>query len=84
MSILKERYNSIEFSKFFDTYIIDKSEELSKLQRELGRLAEIQDEYNKEIFEKLEKKSNTAEAVNNVIDISEDDNSYEGDMWDDE
>jgi len=57
---------------------------LYKLHRKLGRLAEIQDEYNKEIFEKLEKKSNTAEAVNNVIDISEDDNSYEGDMWDDE
>jgi general secretion pathway protein D len=37
-------------------YVIDKSEELSKLQKELGILAEIQAEYNKKAFELVEKK----------------------------
>lgn len=32
MSILKERYDSIEFSNFFDTYIIDKSEKIEELK----------------------------------------------------
>jgi general secretion pathway protein D len=37
-------------------YVIDKSNELSKLQRELGILAQIQEEYNKKAFEIIEKK----------------------------
>lgn len=40
-------------------YIIDKSEKLSQLQKELGMLAQIQKDYNLKIFEKLEKKSKT-------------------------
>jgi len=38
-------------------YIIDKSEKLSQLQRDLGMLAQIQKDYNLKVFEKLEKKS---------------------------
>jgi general secretion pathway protein D len=37
-------------------YVIDKSDELSKLQKELGLLAHIQEEYNKKAFELVEKK----------------------------
>ena len=37
-------------------YVIDKSAKLSKLQRELGMLAKIQEEYNKKAFELVEKK----------------------------
>jgi len=37
-------------------YVIDKSAQLSKLQRELGMLAQIQEEYNKKAFELVEKK----------------------------
>ena len=64
-------------------YIIDKSEELSKLQRELGRLAEIQEEYNKEIFDKLEKQADGAKETRKV-ETPLDENDYEGSMWDDE
>jgi len=34
-------------------YVIDKSDQLSKLQRDLGKLARIQKEYNKKAFEEL-------------------------------
>ncbi len=37
-------------------YVIDKSEELSKLQRALGMLAKVQEEYNKKAFELVEEK----------------------------
>ncbi|MBT5935857.1 secretin N-terminal domain-containing protein [Sulfurimonas sp.] len=37
-------------------YVIDKSEELSKLQKELGVLAKIQAEYSQEAMDALEKK----------------------------
>ena len=37
-------------------YVIDKSAKLSQLQRELGILARIQEEYNKKAFELVEKK----------------------------
>ncbi|WP_345992182.1 secretin N-terminal domain-containing protein [Sulfurimonas sp. HSL-1716] len=36
-------------------YVIDKSEELSKLQKDLGILAQIQKSYNDQIFKKIEK-----------------------------
>jgi general secretion pathway protein D len=37
-------------------YVMDKSAQLSKLQKELGILAQIQEEYNKKIFEMIENK----------------------------
>ena len=37
-------------------YVIDKSKELSKLQRALGMLAKVQEEYNKKAFELVEEK----------------------------
>jgi len=37
-------------------YIIDKSENLSKLQRELGMLSKIQEEYDKEVFKIITRK----------------------------
>jgi len=36
-------------------YIIDKSEKLSKLQKDLGILAKIQEDYNKKVIAKIEK-----------------------------
>jgi len=38
-------------------YVIEKSEKLSQLQRDLGVLSKIQEEYNKEVFQKIEDKS---------------------------
>ncbi|WP_345975713.1 secretin N-terminal domain-containing protein [Sulfurimonas sp. HSL3-7] len=38
-------------------YIIEKSEKLSQLQRELGELSRLQREYNKEVFSQIEEKS---------------------------
>jgi general secretion pathway protein D len=38
-------------------YIIEKSEKLSQLQRELGELSRLQREYNQEVFSKIEEKS---------------------------
>jgi len=38
-------------------YVIDKSEKLSQLQKDLGVLTRIQEEYNKEVFHKLQDKS---------------------------
>ncbi len=38
-------------------YIIEKSEKLSQLQRELGELSRLQTEYNQEVFSKIEEKS---------------------------
>ncbi|CAI6147414.1 MAG: Secretin XcpQ [uncultured Sulfurimonas sp.] len=43
-------------------YIIDKSEKLSQLQKDLGLLAKIQQEYNIEVFENLEKKAKNIEV----------------------
>ena len=37
-------------------YVIDKSSQLSKLQAELGELARLQKEYEKEVFERIEAK----------------------------
>ncbi|WP_434579705.1 hypothetical protein MLC52_06625 [Sulfurimonas sp. NW15] len=39
-------------------YVIDKSEELSKLQRDLGVLSSVQKEYNEKIFKKIMSKKN--------------------------
>jgi general secretion pathway protein D len=52
-------------------YIINKSEKLSQLQQELGILSQIQEKYNKAVFQKLEdKRENTEE--NSVVNIEED------------
>lgn len=40
-------------------YVIDKSEELSKLQRDLGILSNIQKEYDEKIFQKITKEKST-------------------------
>lgn len=37
-------------------YVIEKSEKLSQLQKDLGVLSKIQEEYNKEVFQKIEDK----------------------------
>ena len=37
-------------------YVIDKSEELSKLQKELGKLSQLQEEYNDAVFQAIEQK----------------------------
>jgi len=51
-------------------YIIDKSEKLSQLQRDLGMLAQIQKDYNLKIFEKIEKRSNKIHGQKpNELDI---------------
>ena len=42
-------------------YVIDKSEELSKLQQKLGELSEIQKRYNASVFQALEQKKQTKE-----------------------
>ena len=56
-------------------YIIDKSEKLSKLQKDLGLLAKIQKEYNVQVFEELEKKAKGTEVrtvdYNNVEEDKE-------------
>ncbi len=36
-------------------YVIDKSEKLSQLQKDLGQLSRLQEKYNKEVFERIEK-----------------------------
>ena len=52
-------------------YVIDKSAKLSQLQKELGILAKIQEEYNKKAFELVEKKKleNVMEKKNIENDI---------------
>ena len=43
-------------------YVIDKSEKLSQLQKDLGLLAKIQEEYNAKVFEKIEKNAKKGEV----------------------
>ena len=57
-------------------YIIDKSEKLSKLQKDLGVLAKLQKEYNLEMFKKIEKKSESDDVhESDKLDILKDDES---------
>lgn len=42
-------------------YVIDKSENLSELQKQLGYVAKLQNEYNVEVFKNLEEKSKPIE-----------------------
>ncbi len=48
-------------------YVIDKSEQLSKLQQELGELSKMQEEYEREIFKKLEEKKRIDAAREPVV-----------------
>ncbi len=43
-------------------YVIDKSEKLSQLQADLGILSKIQQEYNAEVFDRIEKKAKNSEV----------------------
>jgi general secretion pathway protein D len=43
-------------------YVIDKSENLSQLQKDLGVLEKMQKEYNMKVFKKIENKKETVEA----------------------
>jgi len=57
-------------------YVIDKSEELSKLQIELGMFATIQEEYNVEVFKKIKKESARDDVhVDDNMAILKDDSS---------
>ena len=47
-------------------YIIDKSEKLSSLQRELGELSRLQREYNTRVFERIEQVADQAEKDKNL------------------
>ncbi len=53
-------------------YVITKSDELSKLQKDLGVLSRIQENYNKEVFKRMETQKltneNDIEALNEEID----------------
>ncbi len=50
-------------------YVIDKSEKLSQLQRELGTRSRLQREYNLDIFEKIEKY-----GMSESVDVAEEKN----------
>jgi len=47
-------------------YIIDKSEKLSSLQRELGELSRLQKEYNTRVFERIEQVADQAKKDKNL------------------
>jgi len=47
-------------------YIVDKSENLSKLQRKLGLLANLQKKYNLEVFDKIKQNSPQKESESKV------------------
>ncbi|QOY53909.1 hypothetical protein HUE87_08375 [Candidatus Sulfurimonas marisnigri] len=44
-------------------YVLDKSEKLSQLQKDLGVLANLQKKYNEEVFKKIEKKPAASEDI---------------------
>ena len=50
-SVVKEQDNLVVI---LTPYVIDKSEELSQLQKDLGVLSKIQEKYNQEVFQRLE------------------------------
>ncbi len=49
-------------------YVIDKSEQLSKLQHELGELSKMQEEYEKEVFARIEKEKSLAAAKRKALE----------------
>ncbi|MBU1659430.1 type II secretion system secretin GspD [bacterium] len=50
-------------------YVIDKSEKLSQLQRELGVMAKLQKEYNIEVFKKIESEGTVINTANDKENI---------------
>ena len=52
-------------------YIIDKSENLSKLQQDLGMLSNLQKKYNLEVFKKVKNRENDDEDASQDLDIDE-------------
>ncbi|HIC13494.1 MAG TPA: hypothetical protein EYO75_09045 [Sulfurimonas sp.] len=54
-------------------YVIDKSEKLSQLQKDLGLLAKIQKEYNIKVFDRLKKKADNAEIHESKYNEAEED-----------
>ena len=52
-------------------YIIDKSENLSKLQQDLGMLSNLQKKYNLEVFKKIKNRENDDEDASQDLDIDE-------------
>lgn len=54
-------------------YVIDKSEQLSKLQQELGVLSQIQNDYNDEVFARIEARAeaNTEEELIETEEVIE-------------
>jgi general secretion pathway protein D len=55
-------------------YIIDKSEQLSRLQKELGELSKMQEKYNEEVFKRLHPKE-TKPQYEEIIEVDEEDMS---------
>ena len=53
-------------------YVIDKSSQLSELQKQLGKLSAMQMEYEKEVFKRLEKQRKASEQKNEQVDLLED------------
>jgi general secretion pathway protein D len=51
-------------------YIIDKSDQLSKLQQDLGVLSQIQKDYNEKVFEKIEKKKEEMENKDETAKVN--------------
>lgn len=57
-------------------YVIDKSEKLSKLQKDLGILARIQREYDKEVFQRIEENGKVEPYnIQNIELLNKDSNS---------
>jgi len=52
-------------------YVVDKSDELSKLQMQLGKLAKIQKAYNEKIFKKLEDNAKEMQDEENDFNVSD-------------
>ena len=65
-SSTEEKVESDNLVVILTPYVIDKSEQLSKLQRELGELSKMQEEYEKEIFEKIKEKKRIDAAKETV------------------
>ncbi len=51
-------------------YVIETSENLSQLQKDLGLLANLQQEYNDKVFEKLENRTEDSEQVPDIFDAN--------------
>ncbi|SFV54006.1 General secretion pathway protein D / Type II secretion outermembrane pore forming protein (PulD) [hydrothermal vent metagenome] len=68
-SSTEERVEDDNLVVVLTPYVIDKSEQLSKLQKELGELSKIQEEYEKRVFARFQKKQQDGSSKEG-IDIS--------------